>query len=75
MKNFLNVFSQPKKENSRTRFEQALETQFEKQYNKISHTEPDRHGDVHVPFQRSPRIEEEDQPVVKMLNPLKGDAA
>lgn len=71
MKNFLNVFNQPKKEKSKTRFEEAFEKKIEHQLNRITLTEPDKH-DMPSVLSRSPRVDDEDQPVVKLLNPLRG---
>lgn len=71
MKNFLNVFNQPKEKKSKTRFEEAFEKKIEHQLNKITLTEPDR-NDMPTILMRSPRADDEDQPVVKLLNPVKG---
>ncbi len=42
MKKFLDVFQQPKKENSRTRYEKAFEEKFENKSKQIFLTEPEK---------------------------------
>lgn len=71
MKNFLNVFKEPKKEQKtqKTKFEETFEKKFEKQLNKVSITEPDKQ-DLPIVLPKHHKQEDENQPVVKLLNPF-----